>query len=449
VVLDAEELDVKTFAKAIDKGAEIAYLAVTKPKEGTILTVIRMMAEEALKISKKINEVDVFLQKVLQAGEVALEQTPELLPVLKKAGVVDAGGRGLLILFNGFYQVISGDETVELKFEKDLQNTENFDHFHANLSELEEIEFGYCTEFMVIQMKKKTTESDIDKLREKLMEIGDSVICIGDLSLVKVHVHTNEPNLALGYALELGELTNLKIDNMVEQNRQLKKEQQEEKELKEFGFVAVASGEGLNAILHDLGVDEVIKGGQTMNPSAEDIANAANKVNAKNVFVFPNNKNIILASEQAKNLTNKKLYIIPTTSVPEGIAAMLAFNEEASAEENEKAMQISLSSVVTGNVTYAVRDTELDGFALKKGDIIGLDYKQIISKGKKINQVTENLVERLLKEDHINITLFYGQDVSEKEAQQLQLQLQQKYPDHEVQLYSGGQPVYYYIISLE
>ena len=448
-LLDITELDVKSFARAIDKGAEVAYLAVTKPKEGTILTVIRVMAEEGLKLSKKVTEVDVFLQKVLEAGESVLLKTPEMLPVLKKAGVVDAGGRGLLILFTGFYKLLSGEETLEVKFDKDLINNENFQNFHANLSELEEIEYGYCTEFMIIEMKKKTTESDIDKLRDKLMSIGDSVICIGDLNLVKVHVHTNEPNLALGFALELGELNNLKIDNMIEQNRKLKLEQNEEKELKEYGLVAVASGEGLENIFKDLGVDNIVAGGQTMNPSAEDIANAVNLVPAKNVFVFPNNKNIILASEQAKNLTNKFIHVIPTKSVPEGIASILSFNEESNVEDNVEAMNLSLKSVTTGSVTYAVRNSELDDLTLKEGDIIGLNSKKILVKGKSINSVTKQLIEKLLNEDHINITLFYGKDVKEKDTLKLQETLKEKYPEHEVTMLKGDQPVYYYIISLE
>ena len=444
-----EEIDVKTLAKAFDKGAEVAYKAVTKPKEGTILTVIRVMAETALKLSKKNMEIDAFFSEVLKEGEVILEKTPEMLPVLQKAGVVDAGGRGLLILFTGFYRIILGDETLQVNFEKDLINESNFEQFHVNLNDLEDIEFGYCTEFMVIQMKAKTTESDIDKLREKLMEIGDSVICIGDLSLVKVHVHTNQPNLALGYALELGEINNLKIDNMVEQNRQLKKAQEQQVELKEYGMVAVAAGDGLNAILKDLGVDEVIAGGQTMNPSAEDIAKAVNKVAAKNVFVFPNNKNIILASEQARNLTNKFIHVVPSKSVPEGIGAILAFNEDTTPEDNINAMITSMAGVATGSVTYAVRNTNIDGFDLKEGDIIGLNSKAILSKGERVGEVVENLVEKMMQDDYVNITLFYGEEVEEEEANKLAEALQEKYEDHEVTVLSGGQPVYYYIISLE
>jgi|LGVF01.2.fsa_nt_gb DAK2 domain fusion protein YloV len=449
VIKEETEISTKTFAKALDKGAEVAYKAVTKPKEGTMLTVIRVMAEHALKLAKKYSDNEEFLQKVLEEGEKILAETPEMLPVLKKAGVVDAGGRGVLIIFTGFYKVLTNDETLDIKFEKDLINESNFENFHINLNDLEDIEFGYCTEFMVIQMKKKTTLAEIDKMREKLMEIGDSVIAIGDLELVKVHVHTNEPNLALGYALELGEINNLKIDNMVEQNRELKAKQASMQKLKEFGMVAVAAGEGLSAIFKDLGVDFVIKGGQTMNPSADDIAKAVNRVPAKNVFVFPNNKNIILASEQAKALTSKNLIVIPTKSVPEGISATLCFNEDVTAEDNMQAMIMGISGVETGSVTYAVRNTSLDGFDLVEGDIIGLNNKAILAKGVKIDDTVKDLVEKMIDEDFVNITLFYGEDVNEADAIKLGEQLEKKYPDHDVTVLSGGQPVYYYILSLE
>ncbi|MGD9900973.1 MAG: DAK2 domain-containing protein [Spirochaetales bacterium] len=449
VLKDEEEISAKQFAKALDKGAEVAYNAVTKPKEGTILTVIRTMAEFALKNVKHSTDVTEFLAQIIDEGERILLQTPEMLPVLKKAGVVDAGGRGLIIIFTGFYKVLSGDETLEIKFEKDLINESNYEQFHVNLNDLEDIEFGYCTEFMVIQMKKKTTESDIDKMRQKLMEIGDSVICIGDLELVKVHVHTNEPNVALGYALELGEINNLKIDNMLEQNRQLRAKQNKENELQEYGMVAVAVGDGVSAVFKDLGVDFIIEGGQTMNPSADTIAKAINKVNAKNVFVFPNNKNIILACEQARALTNKFLHIIPTRSIPEGISAILSFNDAMSPEENTETMLESIKSVASGSVTYAVRDTNLDGFDLKAGDIIGLNNKAILSKGNDISAVVEELIEKMMNEDYVNITLFYGQDVKEEDAQKLKEVLEEKYEDFDITLINGGQPVYYYLVSLD
>ena len=442
------ELTTKVFAKAMQEGANVAYKAVTKPKEGTILTVIRVMAENAVNVAKKCDDFEVFLKKVLETGEEILKQTPEMLPVLKKAGVVDAGGRGIIVIFTGFYKLIMGEEDFEFTFD-DEKKPQTVDDVIADINNLGDIQFGYCTEYMIINMKKKTTEADIDKLREKLMELGDSVICIGDLNLVKVHVHSNEPNKALEYALELGEIYNIKIENMLEQNRELKKKANVLEEIKEIGMVAVAPGDGLSAIFKDLSVDETIVGGQTMNPSAEDIAAAADKVPARTVFVFPNNKNIVLAAQQANDLTNKNLVIIPTRSVPEGISAAIAFNPDASVEENTEAMNDAIKGVKSGSVTYAVRDTHVDGFDLAVGEIIGLDDKAILAKGKLVSETTERLVEKLISEDTMNITLFYGEDIREEEAVALCEKLAQKFPDCEVTSAYGGQPVYYYLVSLE
>ena len=432
----------------MQEGATIAYKAVTKPKEGTILTVIRVMAENAVALAKKHDDFETFLRKVCETGEEILKQTPEMLPVLKKAGVVDSGGRGILVIFTGFSRYINGEEDLEYTFEDDTK-PQTVDDVIADINNLGEIEFGYCTEYMIINMHKKTTEADIDKLRERLMEIGDSVICIGDLSLVKVHVHTNDPHKALGYALELGELFNLKIENMREQNRALKKKAQAVEETKEIGMIAVAPGDGLGQIFTELTVDEIILGGQTMNPSAEDIANAAEKVPARNIFVFPNNKNIVLAANQANDVTNKNIIVIPTKSVPEGIAASIAFNPDASVEENQNAMLEAIRSVRSGSVTYAVRDTHVDGFDLTKGEIIGLDDKAILAKGNLVSETTEKLVEALMSDTVMNITLFYGEDIREDEAEALQTKLAEKYPDCEVTVANGGQPVYYYLLSLE
>ncbi len=442
------EVTTKTFAKAMQEGANIAYKAVTKPKEGTILTVIRVMAENAVNMAKKYDDFETFLKKVLEVGEEILRQTPEMLPVLKKAGVVDAGGRGIIVIFTGFYKLIIGEEDFEFQFE-DEKKPQTLDDVIADINNLGDIEFGYCTEYMIINMKKKTTEADIDKLREKLCNLGDSVICIGDLNLVKVHVHSNEPNKALEYALELGELYNLKIENMREQNRELKKKANVMEETKEHGMVAVAPGEGLSAIYKDLGVDEIIVGGQTMNPSAADIAAAADKVPARNVFVFPNNKNIILAAEQAGDLTNKNLIIIPTRSIPEGISASIAFNPDGSVEENTEAMNDAIKGVRSGSVTYAVRDTHVDGFDLHVGDIIGLDDKAILAKGKLVGETTEKLIASMMSDEIMNITLFYGEDIREDEANALAEKIAGIYPDCEVTTAYGGQPVYYYLVSLE
>jgi len=442
------EINTKTFAKAMQEGAAVAYKAVTKPKEGTILTVIRVMAENAVALAKKYDDFDAFLKKVLESGEEILKQTPEMLPVLKKAGVVDAGGRGIIVIFTGFYKLLIGEEDFEITFEDEVK-TQTTDDVIADLENLENIEFGYCTEYMITHMFKKTTEADIDKLREKLVALGDSVICIGDLSLVKVHVHTNEPNVALGYALELGELINLKIENMREQNRELRQKAQTVAETKAFGLVAVAPGDGIAQIFKDLTVDEIITGGQTMNPSAADIAAAADKVPAKNVFVFPNNKNIILAAEQANDLTNKNIIVIPTRSVPEGISASIAFNPEGTLEENTEAMTDALKNVKSGSVTYAVRDTHVDGFDLAVGEIIGLDDKAILAKGGMVSATTIDLIDKMMNDNIMNITLFYGEDIKEEDANALQEELSERFPECEVTVANGGQPIYYYLISLE
>ena len=442
----------KIFAKALNEGANIAYKAVTKPKEGTILTVIRCMAESATRIAKKESDFETFLKDVLNEGEAVLQQTPELLPVLKKAGVVDAGGRGLIVIFTGFYKVLVGEEEFDFNIEdlvSTVDKTKN-NEFFINLDNLADIEFAYCTQYMISHMKKKTTESDIDKLREKLMEIGDSVVCVGDLALVKVHVHTNTPNIALGYALELGELIDIKIDNMVEQNRELKRQKtQNQENLKPLGMVAVAPGYGIANVFKDLMVDSIIEGGQTMNPSADDIAKAVDSVPAKEVFVFPNNKNIIFAAEQAKELTNKFIHVIPTKSVPEGISAALAFNPEGTVEDNIENMTSSKDNVKSASVTYAVRTTHVDGFDLTMGDIIGLDENAILAKGNLVNDTTINLIEKMITDDTVNITLFYGKEVNGDDAEALVSKLQEKYPNCDVTLIEGGQPVYYYLISLE
>lgn len=445
-----KDINTKLFAKAMSEGSNVAYKAVTQPKEGTILTVIRVMAESANRNCKKYSDFEAFFEAILFDGEAILQQTPEMLPVLKKAGVVDAGGRGLIVIFTGMQKALLGEEDFEINIDEMINTVEKDNDFIINLDNLADIEFAYCTEFMVAHMKKKTTVSDIDKLRESLMNIGDSVVCIGDLELVKVHVHTNEPNLALGFALELGEIINIKIENMVEQNRELKRQHtQQEQNLKEFGMVAVAPGDGIASVFNDVLVDNIIEGGQTMNPSADDIAKAVDKVAAKNVFVFPNNKNIILAAEQAKGLTKKFIHVIATKSIPEGLSAMLAFNPDGTLEDNIEAMNNAKEQVKSASVTYAVRTTNIDGFDLEKGDIMGLDEKSIVTKGTLVKDTTLALIDKLYNPDMCNITLFYGKEIPEEEALKLSAELEEKYPSCDVTLLYGGQPVYYYIISME
>ncbi len=447
------EVDTKTFAKALDAGTKVAYNAVAIPKEGTILTVVRMMSEYATKVAGKNKDFETFLPAIIEEGDKALAKTPELLPVLKKAGVVDSGGVGLMTIMRGFLAALMGDEIVsEVQTEAanaaqsmDADFGDNSDIINMDLGE---IQFAYCTEFFVINLKKSTTLADIDKLRENLMAIGDSVICIGDLEMIKVHVHTNCPGIALTYALELGELDRPKIENMLEQNRALRAKREAEK--KDQGMLAVCAGEGLSDIFKDLFVDRVIEGGQTMNPSASDIATAVQKINAENVFVFPNNKNIILAAEQAKALVeNRTIHVIPTKNVPQGFAAALAFSPEASAEENKTNMIHALDNVKSGQVTHAVRTTSVNGFSIKEGDIIGLDDKKILAKSGSVDETVLKLLDKLKEDYHEVITLYYGEDVQESDAQALAAKVQEAFPDCDVDFHYGGQPVYFYLLSLE
>ena len=439
------DVDVKDFVKAMKTATEIAYGAVSKPKEGTMLTVCRMMGEAAVASKAKTFE-DLFVD-VVKKGEEALELTPELLPVLKKAGVVDSGGMGLLTIFKGMQKAILGEE-VECEEVEVVEAEQDTNLEHADIMNLGVIEFGYCTEFFITNIKKKTTLAAIDKLREYLMTIGDSVIVVGDLEFVKVHVHTNHPGRALSHALELGEIDKVKIENMLEQNRELIKKYQAEK--KEMGMLSICSGKGFETIFKDIAVDRVIEGGQTMNPSADDIANAICRINAENVFVFPNNKNIILAAEQSKQLVEgKKIHVIPTKNVPQGILAALSFNPEDTPSVNKTNMIHAIDNVVAGQVTYAVRNTKVDGFTLSKGDIIGLDDKKILAKANNIGDCTLNLIEKLVNDSHAVANLYYGADISEEEAEKVCDRVRERFPELDVELFFGGQAVYYFVVSLE
>ena len=441
------EITIKEFAKAIQAGAEKAYKAVTVPKEGTILTIIKAMAEKSKQASRSAKTFEDFFHEIISHGEATLQMTPDMLPVLKKAGVVDAGGRGLVYIVSGFYKALTGEMTG-VEFVDNVEKDVTSEDMHVNFESLADIKFAYCTEFFIINIYEKTTDADINTLRSRLMEIGDCVLCIGDLQLVKVHVHTNEPNRALGYALQLGELNGVKIENMLEQNRQLRK-QQEKEPMKEYGMIAVAAGEGLNNVFKDIDVDYVISGGQTMNPSANDIATAADKVNAKNIFVFPNNKNIIMSAEQANDITDKNLIVIPTKSVPEGVSAVLAFDGTASIEENKENMLDAISNVRSGSVTYAVRTTNVDGIDVKVGDIMGLDEHSVLTTGNQVCDTTIDLINKILTPDSSNVTVFYGEGITEEDASILQSKLEEAHPDIDISMVFGGQPVYYYIISVE
>ncbi len=449
-----DSFDTKTFSKALEAGTKVAYAAVSIPKEGTILTVVRMMSEASSKLAGKHKDFVEYLTALIEVGDEALARTPELLPVLKKAGVVDSGGVGLMTIMRGFLAAITGEEIDADSIPTESQDLskggsadfgDNSDIINLDLGD---IEFAYCTEFFIIHLKQMTTLADIDRLKEKLMGIGDSVICIGDLELVKVHVHTNTPGVALSYALELGELDRLKIENMLEENRALKAKLEAEK--KEMGMLAICAGQGLADIFKDLLCDRVIEGGQTMNPSAQDIADAVQKINASNVFVFPNNSNVILAAEQAKDLvSNRTIHVIPTKNVPQGFAAALAFNSDGTVPENKTNMTHAIDNVASGQVTYAVRNTTMNGFKLKEGDIIGLDNKRILAKGESIEETTLALIKALKNDEHEIITLYYGEGVSEEEAAALTEKVTEQYPDCDVDCHCGGQPVYYYMVSLE
>lgn len=440
------DVTVKDFAKAVKAGAEKAYKAVTVPKEGTILTIINAMAEKA-KSAAKAKSFEEFFSDLVAYGEETLQKTPDMLPVLKKAGVVDAGGRGLVYIFSGFYKALTGEMT-EVQFVDNVEKDLTSEDLHVNFNSLADIKYAYCTEFFIINIYEKTTDADINMLRSRLLEIGDCVLCIGDLQLIKVHVHTNEPNRALGYALQLGELNGVKIENMLEQNRQLRKEQEKVKP-KTYGMIAVAAGDGLANVFKDLDVDYVISGGQTMNPSANDIATAADSVNATNIFVFPNNKNIIMSAQQANDITDKNIIVIPTKSIPEGISAALAFDANCSIEENKQNMLDLITNVHSGSVTYAVRTTNLDGIDVKVGDIMGLNDKAVLTTGHDVGDTTVDLVSKIITPEASNLTLFYGEGVTEEDTAILQAKLEKRFPDVDISVVFGGQPVYYYIVSVE
>ncbi|MDR0696915.1 MAG: DAK2 domain-containing protein [Christensenellaceae bacterium] len=448
---DASVINTKVFAQALKLGSDDAYDAVTKPKEGTILTVIRMVSQYAIKMAKtKIDFLD-FFKIILAKTKTVLDSTTEMLDELKKANVVDSGGMGLLFILTGMYNSLAGIEMIESASPEQRStlviNKSQKDEFFPDVHNLDEIKFAYCTEFFIINIKKKVTTSDIDKLRDKLMKIGDCVIVVGDLSLVKVHVHTNNPDKALTYALELGELDKPKIENMLEQGRIFKKEAELRKN-KPCGLISVCVGDGLKEIFTELNVDAIIEGGQTMNPSVNDIVNLANSVKADTVYILPNNSNIILAAEQAKELTVCELIIIPTKSVQQGIAAALNFNPEASITENITNMQSAASDIKSGMITTAVRDTISNGIQVKIDDIIGVT-DEITAVGDDLDDVTIRTLEKMFSEDTASITLYYGVSVEDEMAAQLCGQLRLKYPYCDVEIYYGGQSHYFYLLAVE
>ena len=453
-----KQITVSVLADGFVRAVETAYKAVMKPKEGTILTVAKGVAEKAVELSEMDMDFETLGQEILNHGNEVLKQTPELLPVLKEAGVVDSGGQGLMEFLTGAYNGLTGKEEIKEPVtsggaaKAQTMSSEEIDTSH--------IKYGYCTEFIIMLEKEYNAEIEA-KFKEFLTSIGDSLVVVSDDEIVKVHVHTNHPGLAFEKGLEYGSLTSMKVDNMREehkekviheQDRKKAAEQEAAKEepKKPFGFVAVSVGEGLNDIFKDLGVDHIIEGGQTMNPSTEDVLDAISKVNAETVFVFPNNKNIILAANQAAEIEEeKKVIVIPTKTIPQGISALISFDETATAEANQAGMEDAITAVKSGQVTYAVRDTSIDGKEIKTGDYMGIDDAGIQAVGQDITDVVKDLIGAMADEDSELLSIYYGSDVEEEKANALVEAVQAAYPDFEVEAHAGGQPIYYYILSLE
>lgn len=432
-LMGVNRINVKELALAFKEGSNMAYKAVMKPTEGTILTVGKGCAEKAMELSRKETDVVEFFRAVIDHGNRVLDKTPEMLPVLKDAGVVDAGGKGLIVILEGALRAVLGEEQVEL--EAAPRTAEKASH------QLDKgIEFGYCTEFIV-----NNTEGDPEALKAEIEGFGDSMLVVGGEGIVKVHIHTNHPGEVLERALKLGELIDIKIDNMRYQHH----ENQSSKELKKYGIVAISVGEGIKSIFEDLRVDRIISGGQTMNPSTEDILKAVDNIEAENIIILPNNKNIILAATQAKELSEKNIEVLMTKSVQHGIASMLAFDESLELQENIGKMTEAFEAVKVGEVTFSVKDTVIDGREIAKGDIMGIASKKIECVGRDIGEVTLGLLETLVDEESEILTLFYGQDVSEEEAESLGQLLEEKYSDIDIEMIPGGQPLYYYLISVE
>lgn len=458
VVKTQEELTVPIIADAFEKAVETAYKAVMKPKEGTILTVARGASEKARELADGgMEDLTDFIGQIIAYADEVLTQTPDMLPVLKQAGVVDSGGQGLMQVLKGAFDAFQGKE-IDLSINGDSSASKQNPSGGANLEVQAgaEIKYGYCTEFIIMLNKVFNIKAELD-FKTYLESIGDSIVVVADEDVVKVHVHTNDPGLAIQRALKYGALSNMKIDNMRLEHqeklfKQSQKAAQEEApmEKKEVGFIAVSVGEGINEIFKSLGVDYIIEGGQTMNPSTEDMLNAIDKVNADTIFILPNNKNIILAANQAKMLVkDKKIIVIPTKTVPQGITAVINYIPDLSAEENEQTMTEEIGNVSTGQVTYAVRDTSIDDKEIKQGDFMGIGDSGILSVGSSITEVTLCMIDAMMSDELELISIYYGQEIAEKDAEELRLRAEEKYPDCDIELQYGGQPIYYYIVSAE
>ena len=468
VIKEYDEIDVTILCEACQKAVETAYKAVMKPKEGTILTVAKGAAEKALELSDETEDVVTFVEEVIKQAEYVLDQTPEMLPVLKQAGVVDSGGQGLVQVLKGAYDALIGKE-IDYTIEGAPTGAAP-----AKISaETEaEIKFGYCTEFIIV-LNAPMSDNEEHAYKAFLESIGDSIVVVADDEIVKTHVHTNDPGLALQKALTFGSLSKIKIDNMREEHQEklikdsqkLAAQQKAEEEAyeaaqademtnnmpaKEMGFVSVSIGEGMNEVFRGLGVDYLIEGGQTMNPSTEDMLNAIEHVNAKTVFILPNNKNIIMAANQAVDLVeDKQIIVIPTKTIPQGITALVNYIPDHSAEENKEQMMAEIENVKTGQVTYAVRDTEIDGKTIKQNDFMGIGDKSILSVGTDLKATTLEMVDAMVDEESAIVSIYFGSDSDEDSANELAAAIEEKYPDVEVEVNDGGQPIYYYVISVE
>ena len=454
ILKESPVVDVFEIALAFDKASETAYKAVMKPKEGTILTVARAMGEKALEIHDEYDDVIAFLEAVLAYGDETLKKTPEMLPVLKKAGVVDSGGQGLMVILHGILEGLKGnvielgDVVLSTKSEGGANGAARED------IDTSDIKFGYCTEF-IVNLNKEFTDKDEEEFKEFLTSIGDSLVCVADDEVVKIHVHTNDPGLAIQRGLTFGELTNLKIDNMREEHRErvikgVDQILESQKQKKKMGVISVSAGSGLTSIFKEIGVDVVVEGGQTMNPSTEDILNAVEHLNAETIYILPNNKNIILAAEQAaKIVEDKKVVVIPTKTIPQGITAMISLSEDRSAEENLENSTEEISNVKSAQITYAVRNTTIDDVEIHENDVMALGDTGIIGVDKSIDSAVDKALANMIGDSSELVCLYYGEEVSEEDATKLCDELVGKYENVEFELHFGGQPVYYYFISVE
>ena len=462
-IKEEKEIDVLALAAACQRARDTAYKAVMKPKEGTILTVASGIATKAAEMAEETDDLEVFIPAVIEYAEEVLNKTPEMLPVLKEAGVVDSGGQGLLEVIKGGYDAFLGKEIDYSSIKPSTSVTMN----KVNAEDTADIKFGYCTEFIILT-EKEFTEEDEHEFKKFLSSIGDSIVCVADDDVVKIHVHTNDPGLAIQKALNYGQLSKMKIDNMREEHQEklirdaekLAEEQAKEEAAyeekktaeprKAMGFITVSIGAGMNEIFKELGADYIIEGGQTMNPSTEDMLNAIDQVNADTVFILPNNKNIILAANQAKSLVeDKEIIVIPTKTVPQGITAIINFMPDADVKTNEEAMLEEIKNVKTGQMTYAVRDTHIDDKEIHEGDIMGIGDSGILAVGKDLEETTKELIANLVDEDSELISIYYGEEVSEEEAEKFAGEIEELYPDVDVDIQFGGQPIYYYVLAVE